>query len=153
MWRLRDPFDRVRPDFPVGTPFWRDRSFAALLDRCNALARLRDFLPAGPGRPGYQGQERIENVQSSFKDHGYGRFFYALTRAIKPRTCVELGVFNGYSLLSIAAALRDNGCVNIQVFDLFECYPHRHARFADVETCINGCGLGKFAGIKKTDAL
>ena len=136
-----------------GTPFWRDHSFSALLDRCSALARLSDHLPAGPGGPGYRGQERIEDVQSSYKDHDYGLFFYALTRAIKPRTCVELGVLNGYSLLSIAAALRDNGAGYIQGIDLFEDYPHRHARFADVETLINTCRLGKFAGIKKTDAL
>ena len=153
MWRLRDLFDRVRPDFPVGTPFWRDPSFEALLERCNALRTLREHLPLDPNRSAYRGQELFEATRSAYKDHAYGNFFYALVRAIRPRKCVELGVLEGFSLLSIAEALRDNGAGNIHGIDLFEDYPHRHATYADVSSRITSCGLSDWCGISKFDAL
>ncbi|HLX81359.1 MAG TPA: class I SAM-dependent methyltransferase [Burkholderiales bacterium] len=153
MWRLREPFDRARPDFPVGTPFWRDRSFTTLLERCKALEALREYLPLDLNRPIYQGQERVEAVRSAYKDHGYGYFFYALARAFRPRSCVELGILQGFSLLAVAAALRDNGAGSIQGVDLFEDYPHRHAQYADVENHISACGLENRSGITRADAL
>lgn len=151
--RHREPFDRARPDFPVGTPFWRDRSFTTLLDRCKTLEGLRDYLPFELKRPSYEGQERIEAVHSSYKDHGYGHFFYALARAIRPRRCVELGVLQGFSLLPVAAALRDNCAGSIRGTDLFEDYPYRHARHADVENHIRACGLANWSGVTRADAL
>ncbi|HTG42908.1 MAG TPA: hypothetical protein VK633_00125, partial [Verrucomicrobiae bacterium] len=111
---LREAFDRAHPGFPVGTPFWRDRSFATLLDRCKALEGIRYYLPADLARPSYVGQEGVEAVDSTFKDHGYGRLFYALARTMRLRRCVELGVLQGFSLLSVAAALRDNGTGSIR---------------------------------------
>lgn len=153
MPRLREPFDRARPDVPVGTPFWRDRSFTTLLDRCKALEALRNYLPPDLNRPSYRGQERVEAVHSTYKDHGYGHFFYALARAIRPRCCVELGVLQGFSLLAVAAALRDNGTGSIRGVDLFEDYPYRHAQHADVENHIKACGLENWSKITKADAF
>ena len=153
MLRHREPFDRARPDFPVGTPFWRDRSFTTLLERCKALEALRDYLPPDLNRTSYTGQERVEAVHSVYKDHGYGHFFYALARAIRPRCCVELGVLQGFSLLAVAAALRDNGAGSIRGIDLFEDYPYRHAQQADVENHIRACGLENWSGITSANAL
>ncbi len=153
MSRLREPFDRARPDVPVGTPYWRDRSFTTLLERCKALEALRNYLPPDLTRHTYQGQERVEAVRSTYKDHGYGRFFYALARAIRPRFCVELGVLHGFSLLAVAAALRDNGAGSIRGIDLFEDYPYRHAQHADVENHIRACGLENWSAITKADAF
>lgn len=153
MLRHREPFNRARPDFPVGTPFWQDRSLTTLFERRKVLEALRDYLPPDLNRPSYQGQERVEAVHSTYKDHGYGRFFYALARAIRPRFCVELGVLHGFSLLAVAAALRDNGAGSIRGIDLFEDYPYRHAQQAHVENHIRACGLVDWSGITRGDAL
>lgn len=149
----REPLDRARPDFPAGTPFWQDRSLTSLLERCLVIEGLRDYLPPDLKRSSYQGQERVEAVCSTYKDHGYGHFFYALARAIRPRCCVELGVLHGFSLLAVAAALRDNGAGNIRGIDLFEDYPYRHAQQAHVENHIRACGLVDWSGITRADAL
>ena len=153
MPQLRETFDRGWPDFPPGTPFWRDRSFATLLERCQPLQTLGAYLPAGLNQHSYAGQRSVEAVDSTFKDHGYGHFFYALARTIKPRTCVELGVLQGFSLLSVAAALRDNGAGCIHGIDLFEDYPHRHAHFADVGNHVKACGLDPWSEIARGDAF
>lgn len=150
---LRESFDRSCPGFPAGTPFWRDSSFATLLEQCKPLEALRDYLPLDLDCPSYVGRECIEAVHSTFKDHGYGHFFYALARTISPKNCVELGVLQGFSLLSVAAALRDNGEGCIQGLDLFEDYPHRHARHADVKSHVRACGLESWSGTTKGDAI
>lgn len=149
----REPLDRARPDFPAGTPFWQDRSLTSLLERCLTLEGLRDYLPPDLKRSSYQGQERVEAVYSTYKDHGYGHFFYALARATRPRFCVELGVLHGFSLLAVAAALRDNGAGSIRGIDLFEDYPYRHALQTDVENHIRSCGLANWSRITRADAL
>jgi predicted O-methyltransferase YrrM len=153
MPRLSEPFNRARPDVPIGAPFWRDRSFTTLVESCEALEALRNYLPPDLNRHFYQGQERVEALHSTYKDHGYGHFFYALARAIRPRCCVELGVLQGFSLLAVAAALRDNGAGSIRGIDLFEDYPYRHAQYADVEKCISACGLEGWSVVTKADAL
>ncbi|OGA01872.1 MAG: hypothetical protein A3H35_14100 [Betaproteobacteria bacterium RIFCSPLOWO2_02_FULL_62_17] len=153
MLLLRDSFDSERLDVPAHTPLWRDCSFTTLMEPCKALEALSNYLPSNPNRPFYKGQERVEAVHSTYKNEGYGHFFYALIRAIKPRRCVELGVLHGFSLLAVAAALRDNGVGSIRGIDLFEDYPYRHAQQKDVENYIRACRLEKWSGITKADAF
>jgi predicted O-methyltransferase YrrM len=107
-------------------PLWRDPSFDALIEACPHLDPMRSHLPADLVEESFDGQSRIATLQSSYKDHGYGVFLYALARALRPSSCVELGVYQGLSLLSVASALRDNGHGTIVGFDLFEDYPYRH---------------------------
>lgn len=143
----------MRANFPAGTPFWRHSSFDALLGKCgDRLGPLPKFLPQSPGLSSYDGQEHIESVHSTYKDHGYGNFFYALTRVLKPRQCVELGVLGGFSLLSVAAALRDNGMGRIHGVDLFENYPHRNALYSRVQDHVRTCGLEKWSLIESAEA-
>jgi Methyltransferase domain len=150
---LRAVFDRGRPDFPAGTPAWRDASFSALLALCPALEGMRAYLPAALGTPAFAGQDAIEALDSSYKDHGYGNLLYALARVLKPRHCIELGVFQGYSLLAVAAALRDNGRGTIDGFDLFEDYPYRHVAQADAAGNIRARGLHERARAHRADAF
>jgi hypothetical protein len=150
---LRAVFDRARPDFSAGTPVWNDASFAALLAACPALEGMRAYLPATLGPPSFEGQPVVEALDSSYKDHGYGHLLYALARVLKPDRCVELGVFQGYSLLCVAAALRDNGHGAIEGFDLFEDYPHRHVAYADAAANIRASGLHDRAVAHQADAL
>jgi len=150
---LRTEFDRRRPDFPAGTPFWKDRSFEILLERCPQLRGITDFLQTEGEDARFEGEESIERLQSSYKDHGYGRFLYALVRFLKPARCVEFGVLQGFSLLTVAAALRDNGSGHIDGFDLFEDYPYTHEPYARAAARIERSGLRDWAQIHRAGAV
>lgn len=123
-----------------------------MLRACPSLGSIRDYLGTPHHALTYAKKARIEAVHSSFKTNGYGSFFYAFVRALKPKTCLELGVYQGFSMLSVAAALRDNGEGMIEGVDLFEDYPYRHAKFADVKRHIHACDLGDWTKITKEDA-
>ena len=145
--------NKVRNECADGSPFWRDRSFDSLLECCKGLRPILNYLPDDLKSTAYEGQDRVETVYSSYKDHGYGYFFYALSRALRPRNCIELGVLHGFSLLSVAAGLRDNGSGIIHGIDRFEEYPYRHARLADTKDHMRGCGLAEWSGVTRADAL
>ena len=150
---LRESFERVRPDFPKGTPFWTDRSFQEAARRHPCLKTAAAYWPRDVQTPIFSDQTQIERRWSSYKDHGYGYLFYALTRVLKPVTCVELGVLQGFSLLTVAAALRDNGGGRIHGFDLFEAYPYRHEPYAQVAEQLNASGLSRWATVEPSDAF
>lgn len=132
---------------------WNDASFHALLAQCPQLGQALEHLPQNLGAKAFDAQAGIESLASAYKDHGYGFLFYALARAFKPAACVELGVYQGFSLLATAAALRDNARGTIEGFDLFEDYPFRHESFARVSSSIRANGLESRARIHKADAL
>ena len=138
---------------PAGTPLWHDASFHALLDRCPQLANGVAYLPANLGAQAFEGQASIERLASAYRDHGYGFLFYALARVLRPETCVELGVYRGFSLLATAAALRDNGRGSIEGLDLFDDYEFRHESLANASRNIRANGLDHWARIQKADAL
>jgi hypothetical protein len=110
-------------------------------------------LPRDLGTEAFAGQARIERLASSYKDHGYGLLFYALARVLSPQTCVELGVYQGFSLLATAAALRDNDCGTIEGFDLFDDYPYRHESMANALCNIRDSGLERRARIQAAEAM
>lgn len=149
MANLRDTFDRRRPDFPAGTPFWKDRSFERLLEDCPILRPMQSCLQAGDAAAAQDAQSAI---RSSYRDHGYGAFFYALVRCLRPLRCLELGVLQGFSLIAAARALRDNGAGRIDGFDLFEDYPYTHEPYAAVVERIRSAGLQDWAGVRRAEA-
>ena len=150
---LRKGFDRSCPNFSQGTPFWNDSSFQMALERHLQLREVTVYLPPDLETKIFAGQADIETLWSSYKDHGYGYFFYALTRVLKPARCVEIGVLQGFSLLTVAAALRDNGNGMIHGFDLFEDYPYRHEKYANVLEWIETSGLRTWATVSQEDAF
>jgi len=114
---------------------------------------MTGHLPREPGKGAFEGRAAIERLASAYQDHCYGQLFYALARALRPSSCVELGVYRGFSLLATAAALRDNGGGSIEGFDLFDEYPYRHETFANASRNLRDCGLAAHARIHKADAL
>lgn len=152
MASLRDSFDRRRPDFPAGTPFWKDRSFAQLLSDCPVLRPMEACLVADDAARAVAAQDTPPVIRSSYRDHGYGGFFYALVRCLRPRRCVELGVLQGYSLLAAARALRDNREGRIDGYDLFEDYPYTNEPKAAVVERIRSAGLTDCAQVHRAEA-
>lgn len=151
---LRETFDLANSDFPKGTPFWLDASFHTFFDANPQLHQIANYLPDTLNEVVFDSQFEIEKTWSSYKDHGYGYLFYALVRVLKPVACVELGVLQGFSLLTVAAALRDNdngGMIN--GFDLFEDYEYRHDALENVTKRIKENQLETWARLFRSDAF
>ncbi|MDP2321431.1 MAG: class I SAM-dependent methyltransferase [Acidobacteriota bacterium] len=139
------------PDRSAGSPpVWMDPSFSELLHQHPVLGTIRRYLPPSSASV-FAGRDEIETLPSSYADRGYGLLFYALVRALMPKSCVEIGLFRGYSLLMAAAALRDNGAGAITGYDLFEDYPYRHAQRAQVAQQIVDSGLAAWATLRQAD--
>jgi hypothetical protein len=120
---------------------------------CPRLDAMRSHLPVGLAGESFPGHSGIAQLHSSYKDHGYGVFLYALARTLRPLSCIELGVFQGLSLLSVAAALRDNGRGTIVGIDRFEDYPYRRESHDNARDNIMRCGLRAQAQVRRGDAF
>ena len=134
-------------------PFWNDVSFRRFLDEHPHLNGLRQYLPSDLKTKLFPQQIDIEKLWTSYKEHGYGYFFYALTRLLNPRSCVEIGVLQGFSLLTVASALEHNGLGQIEGFDLFEHYPYHNENMKNVIERIEGAGLQRWARVSRLDAF
>ena len=143
----------VPQDIDVHAPFWNDASFTHLLDCAPHLRGIRRFFPADLSQQVFPEQARIERLWSSYKHRGYGHLFYGLVRHLRPQRCVELGVLQGFSLLTVGAALRANGVGRLEGFDLFEDYPYHHEPCARVTERIEQFDLGRWVTIHRMDAL
>jgi predicted O-methyltransferase YrrM len=151
---LRKGFEASYPDFPKGTPFWYHNSFRNAMRSCSpTLKKLVAYLPSDLSNKIFLGQADIETLQSSYKDHGFGFLFYALVRLLKPELCCEIGVLHGFSLLTVAAGLRDNGNGAIHGYDLFDEYPYHHDSYENVSRRIKKFGLSRWASVHFSDAF
>jgi predicted O-methyltransferase YrrM len=133
-------------------PVWLDPSFLELLRRHPELEAMHRYLPATPTATIFDGQQQINALQSSYVARGYGAVLYALIRVLKPLRAVEIGLFQGFSLLSAAAALRDNGAGHIAGYDLFDAYPYRHADWEQLTRQTRASGLDHWVTIQPGDA-
>jgi hypothetical protein len=136
----------------AGPPVWTDPAFRDFLRGHPALHAMLQYLE-GPSPIVFAGQRQIDTLQSSYAARGYGMLFYALARVLRPLQAVEIGIYQGFSLLSIAAALRDNGVGRITGYDLFESYPYRHADRDDVCRRVEAMGLEPWVSVDAGDAL
>jgi hypothetical protein len=135
-----------------GPAVWLDPSFDELIRRHPELAAVRQHLPRSASADGFEGQQQLRALTSSYATRGYGSLFYALIRVLKPQYAIEIGLFEGFSLLSAAAALRDNGAGRITGYDLFERYPYRHAARDQLSRQIAQSGLEPWVSIHDSDA-
>lgn len=130
-------------------PVWIDASFVDLVRRHPPLYAMRGYLEAPAG---FAGQRQIQTLQSSYSARGYGALLYALARVLRPLTAIEIGILHGFSLLSVAAALRDNAAGHITGCDLFEAYPYRHADRNQVSRQVTALGLQSWVTLDAGDA-
>ena len=70
----------------------------------------------------------LEGIKSSYIEHNYGYLFYTVTMIEDPDVVVELGTYQGYSGLHLAAGLRDRGraASQLSLIDLWDMYAFRH---------------------------
>lgn len=101
---------------------------------------------------GFVGARAIQTLQSSYSARGYGSLLYSLARVLRPLIAVEAGILQGFSLLSVAAALRDNAAGHITGYDLFDAYPYRHADRAQVSRQVAALGLQSWVSLDAGDA-
>jgi len=78
---------------------------------------------------------------SSYEQNNFGEVITAHITSFKPVNCVELGVLDGYSTLSIARGLLENGHGYLNAYDLFEDYPFKHGMKTEVEKKIKDLGI------------
>jgi len=97
--------------------------------------------------------DQFDDLCSSYVDNNYKFLFYSLVKIVKPCKCVELGVLNGYSLFSMAMALRDNGFGEITGYDLFEDYRYKHQKYDMIKCWIKKYDFTKQITLKKADAF
>ena len=95
----------------------------------------------------------LGDVNSSYKEAGYQYLFYALVKLLSPNKICEIGVLQGFSLLSMASALKKNNKGEIFGNDLFDDYEFKNERMINVQSRINEAELNEFAKIKKQDAF
>ena len=148
---LREAWERSHP-FPIGSPFWIDETLRASVERSDTLRQASRYFPADLTSKIFGGQEEIGRLWSSYRDHGYGYLFYALAWVLRPKRCVEIGVFHGFGLLTVDAALRDNDFGTVIGFDLFESYAYSHGHHAEVQDSIAALGLGRWAMAVQAEA-
>ena len=132
---------------------WMDQSFHTLLARHPWLQGLTTHCPPQGNREAFSGQTAIDQLWSSYRDHGYGQLLYALTRLLQPTRCVEIGVLQGFSLLTVGCGLRDNGQGTLQGFDVFEDYPYHHEPQARVLDRIRQLDLERWVSAERLDAF
>ncbi len=81
-----------------GEPAWMDQSFRDLIRQHPRLGELRRYLPENGSGAAFAGQAEIDSLPSSYSFRGYGAVIYALVRVLQPRSAVEIGIYQGYSL-------------------------------------------------------
>jgi hypothetical protein len=115
---------------PINLPFWDDSNWKELeasFSMYGSLTKSVEYavreLPEG----------LLEGVGSSYKESGYQYLFYALVKLLSPEKICEIGVLQGFSLLSMASALKENNQGEILGYDLFDDYEFKNERMNNVQ--------------------
>ena len=101
---------------------------------------------------GYIDFERIlsKKCRSSYIKSGFGKFFSALAYEKKYSSIVELGVLDGYSLLSMAFGCKSfKNKFRVYGVDLFDEYKFKNSKEFIVQNLINDMDLSQGVFLKK----
>ena len=97
-----------------------------------------------------KGAHPSENIPEYFYPE-IGFKIYDIVRELRPKVVVEFGVLNGYSTISIAQALRDNGGGIIYAYDLWEQYTYKHSTQETVRQNLAKHGLEEYVELRTMD--
>lgn len=135
---------------PINLPFLDDSNWKELEASFSMYGSLTKSVESAVGEfP----EGLLEDVGSSYKESGYQYLFYALVKLLSPEKICEIGVLQGFSLLSMASALKKNNKGEIFGYDLFDDYKFKNDRMINVQSRIVKAALSEFAKIKKQDAF
>lgn len=135
---------------PGKLPFWEDSNWKELEASLNGYGSLGKSVESAVGE---LPEGLLEDVNSSYKESGYQYLFYALVKLLSPIKICEIGVLQGFSLLSMASALKINNKGEMLGYDLFDDYEFKNERMINVQSRINEAELNEFTKIKKQDAF
>jgi hypothetical protein len=105
---------------------------------------------------GYLKVEEVlsRSCRSSYIENHFGRIFFALTYKFQFKNILELGVLDGFSLLSMAFGSycnNDGKLSNINGVDLFEDYKYRKGEMASVQKLAHGFAFGMHVKLIKNN--
>jgi predicted O-methyltransferase YrrM len=97
-------------------------------------------------------------MRSSYIQNNYGNVFLSLILAKMPQICVECGILDGYSTISIAKGLKFNseklGIHGLLYsYDLWDEYEFKSGKREDVDAILRKENLDKYVILKSGDAL
>jgi predicted O-methyltransferase YrrM len=81
---------------------------------------------------------------SSWINGKHELFFYGLVRGLKPKVCVELGTYAGFSAYWMALALKDNGFGYIDCYDMWDKYEFNHVSKKEADKNLKGLPVNLF---------
>ena len=135
----------------IKIPYLADKQLMDLNERLQGRGVLTDLLKSQERDPFDKGTV-IPGLDSSYKKNHYQYLFYVLTRMLLPKRIVEIGVLQGFSLLAMGCALKENGTGEIHAFDLFEKYEYKCDNFDDVASRVSEMELEKLVTLHQADA-
>ena len=135
---------------PINLPFLDDSNWKELEASFSMYGSLTKSVESAVGE---FSEGLLDDVGSSYKESGYQYLFYALVKLLSPNKICEIGVLQGFSLLSMASALKKNNQGEIFGYDLFDDYEFKNERMINVQYRIDKAGFSEFANIKKQDAF
>ena len=94
-----------------------------------------------------------KNIRSSYIQNDYGRLFQAVIGVIKPKTCVEVGVLDGYSTVQIGLSVKALGTGHLYAYDLFEDFPYNNQSYQEVLSRIERLDLSNEVTLRKMDIM
>lgn len=82
-----------------------------------------------------------EQLESSYKQNRIGDLLYILARTHNVKRAIEIGCFQGYSTIHLAAALKANRGEKLKVYDAWDWYKYNHCQMEDTHNNIEQAGL------------
>lgn len=95
----------------------------------------------------------LGGLRSSYKKHNYWVKFYNWVLNKKPDLIVEMGILDGYSLLSFAKGCVENKKGKIIAIDMFEEYPYACASYEDIREKLERFGMEKHVYLHRGDVM
>jgi hypothetical protein len=135
----------------LSLPYLSDANWERLENALSRFGDLSELIQEQCDSPFDLGTV-IPELESSYKENGYQYLFYSLVRLLKPEKIIEIGVLQGFSLLSMACGLKDNDNGSIEGYDLFDNYEFKNDRMVNVLSRIANSNLQKFASVYQCDA-
>jgi predicted O-methyltransferase YrrM/uncharacterized RmlC-like cupin family protein len=91
-------------------------------------------------------------VESTYQWNDVGLTIYDYIFRQDPRTVIEFGVLHGYSAVCIGLALKDlDRGGKLICYDLWEDYPYKRGKRADVQALVDKHGLSSFVELRYGD--